>query len=229
MTRMNQAEPFADISTLSDPVRRSLYAYVVRQTHDVSRDEAAEVAGISRALAAFHLDRLVRDGLLKASFRRLSGKTGPGAGRPAKLYSKSGRSVEMSIPPRNYQLAARLLASSVTSKEAKSARRSAHAYGTSLGAEARERAGARPSRKKLVESLVAVLTENGFEPVSGNGAIRLRNCPFDALAQDYRDLVCGMNHEMQRGVIEGLEIEGIDASLEPQPGYCCVSFRIAPR
>ena len=101
------------IGALQDPRRRALYAYVSRQHHDVSRDEAAWAVSISRGLASFHLDRLVRAGLLQVSYRRLSGRQGPGAGRPSKLYRRTDRQISISVPERRYELLAQLFAGSL--------------------------------------------------------------------------------------------------------------------
>ena len=88
-TAPDLAERLADMGPLADPLRRSLYLFVAAQGHEVSRDEAAAGTGISRSVAAFHLDKLVDGGLLEASFRRLGGRTGSGAGRSSKLYRRS--------------------------------------------------------------------------------------------------------------------------------------------
>jgi len=106
----NQNAAIDDVAVLSEPVRRALYAHVAEQPQPVGRDAAAVAVGVSRSLAAFHLDRLVDAGLLDVTYRRLSGRSGPGAGRPAKLYLRSSRQVELSLPARRYELAARLFA-----------------------------------------------------------------------------------------------------------------------
>src|SRR4029079_17932770 len=92
------------VALLDEPVRRQLYDLVAARQQAVSRDEAARGAGISRALAAFHLDRLVEAGLLAVEYRRLSGRTGPGAGRPAKLYRRAPGEISVSVPDRHYEL-----------------------------------------------------------------------------------------------------------------------------
>src|SRR5215218_6815979 len=100
----------AAVGLLDDPVRRRLYDHVAMSGRPVGRDEAAKAAGIARTLAAYHLDKLADAGLLTVTFERRSGRGGPGAGRPAKLYTRSARDVAVSVPPRDYGLAARLLA-----------------------------------------------------------------------------------------------------------------------
>ena len=99
----------AGLASLAEPQRLALYRFVVTCDDAVSKDEAAAAMGWRRTVAAFHLDRLVADGLLTAEFRRLTGRQGPGAGRPAKLYRRAEGELSVSLPARQYDLAARLL------------------------------------------------------------------------------------------------------------------------
>ena len=108
------------LAALGEPARRALYAYVAAQGRPVSRDEAAGATGMRRATAAFHLERLVEDGLLEAGFARLSGRTGPGAGRTAKLYSRAHRQIDVSLPPRRYAVAGDILATAVEEAQRRS-------------------------------------------------------------------------------------------------------------
>jgi predicted ArsR family transcriptional regulator len=223
------ADAIASISVLDEPVRRKLYLYVSRRPEPVGRDEAAEATGATRENVAFHLDKLVEEGLLETSFRRLSGKTGPGAGRPAKLYRRSSRELQVSVPARRYELAAELFAQALEGRPGKDRQASvaaaARTLGESLGATARDRARAGSGRAAPLRKVVDVLEENGFEPIEEpSGTVRLRNCPFDALAKGHRDLVCGMNLAFMEGVLAGLEASGLKATLAWPPGFCCVTL-----
>jgi predicted ArsR family transcriptional regulator len=220
-------DPLDRISLLAEPTRRALYLEVVRRG-EVGRDAAARAMGISRSLAAFHLDRLAEAGLVGVEFRRLSGRTGPGAGRPAKLYRRRG-DLGVSVPPRDYELAGRILAETVDSGGAKPAQlgRTARRIGGDVGRAVRERAGSSPSRDRLTRSLLGTLRAHGFEPTRSGDRVRLMNCPFDALASRFPDTVCSMNHAFLKGVAEGAGLRHLEAVLDPQPGRCCVSFRPA--
>ena len=223
----------ARIAALGDPVRRRLYRHVAAQPSPVNRDQAAALAGVPRHVAKFHLDRLVEDGLLEAEYGRPPGRGGPGAGRPAKLYRRSSRELVVSLPERHYELVGRLLARAVTDAQreevpvGEALGRAAHEAGHALGEEARRLAGPRPSRSALSASAVAVLNQCGYEPRTDGDDVTLVNCPFDALAQDYRDLVCGMNLELLDGLVHGLGRTDLEAKLEPVPGRCCVRLRRA--
>ncbi len=233
MHRSELERQIAAIASLHEPVRRGLYLYVARRRRDVGRDEAARALRISRALAAFHLDKLVRQGLLETSYRRLTGRRGPGAGRPAKLYRRSAHQLDLTLPRRRYELAGRMLAQALTEARSPAAvralRRVARDVGRGLGADARRgRRGAGTSRGPLAR-LLGVLEWCGFEPARSNGSVHLANCPFAALANQSRALVCGMNLALLEGVLQGVQARGMRAVLDPQPPSCCVVLRSAGR
>ncbi|HZB97389.1 MAG TPA: helix-turn-helix domain-containing protein [Candidatus Sulfotelmatobacter sp.] len=217
-------------ASLSDPTRRQLYEYVSAQGHEVSRDEAASAVGIPRSVAAFHLDRLVRDGALRANYRRLSGRTGPGAGRSSKLYSRIDGELGMSLPPRRYELAGELLAAAL-SGGAEPGRQAlcqaAHDLGESMGHDAPT--VRRDKRNAGRERVLELLRLEGFEPFVDDGqVIRLRNCPFHAIAKRYPDVVCEMNLELVKGMMDGLGEPDVEAVIERQPGMCCVALSKGP-
>jgi len=226
------AGQIAAIAALNEPIRRKLYAYIVDRPGAVGREEAAEAVGITRDLAAFHLDRLLEEGLLDVEYRRISGRTGPGAGRPAKLYRPSGRQVQIMLPERRYDLAARLMAEALedpAGDPATALDRAARRFGETIGAQARRHLGRRPSTSRLLEQVSLVLRDQGFEPVGTKGEIRLRNCPFDAIAKDHTALVCGMNLAFAKGLVAEIGAEEIDVRLDPKPGTCCVALVVASR
>ncbi len=212
----------AGIAALEEPARRALYEQVVRRGGAVSRDQAAAGAGVSRALAAFHLDRLVEAGLLVATYRRLSGRSGPGAGRPAKLYSRAPGQLEVTLPPRSYALAAELFARALDAPG--DARRALPQAARALG----RRLGPGAGAGRVARSLMAALEALGYEPVRrADGEVRLRNCPFHALTEQHRALVCGANLALLEGVLAAAPRDGraLRAVLDPQPGLCCVALR----
>jgi predicted ArsR family transcriptional regulator len=221
----------AVVAALDEPVRRALYQYAVSQPVAVGRDEAGQAVGVSRELAAFHLDKLAELGMLDVEFRRLSGRQGPGAGRPAKLYRPSHRQIEVAFPDRRYELAGHLLAQALEDKStlpAEALDRAARRFGEDLGTQARRHLGRRPSPDRLLQQAEAVLRSYGFEPTVDGSEIRLRNCPFDALAREHRELVCGMNLAILEGLLTGLRTEAFTARLAPEPGMCCVVVSPAP-
>jgi predicted ArsR family transcriptional regulator len=213
------------VAALNEPLRRGLYRFVVGQPDPVSRDQAAQELAISRELAAFHLEKLVELGMLEVEFRRLSGRQGPGAGRPAKLYRPSDRKLDLSFPERRYDLAAHLLAEAVESDPGGVRERLhevARRFGEELGQRARPQLGRRPGSDRLLAHAAAALEGYGFEPVLRDGQLWLRNCPFDSVAAAHREVVCGMNLAILEGLIAGLRTDAIAAILAPAPGRCCV-------
>ena len=209
-------DPISTISVLDEPTRRRLYEYVVGVRRPVGRDEASAAMGIGRATAAFHLDRLADEGLLDIEHQRLSGRTGPGAGRPAKLYVRTGRQVEVSLPERRYELAGALLASAIE-EAALDGRPIKEAVAISAGDLGRQLGQAAES-----EDPVAVLRSHGFEPRMENGSVRLGNCPFHNLAKQHTELVCGMNLSLLEGLMESMPNAAYTPRLSPSPDNCCV-------
>src|SRR5437763_12904437 len=160
------ASQISAVAALNEPVRRALYTYILQKPEAVGREEAAQAVGITRDLAAFHLDKLLEEGLLDVEYRRISGRSGPGAGRPAKLYRPSGRHVQVSLPGRRYDLAARLMAEALEDPQgdpAAAADRAARRFGETIGAEARRHLGRRPNVNRLLERARDVLRDYGFE------------------------------------------------------------------
>lgn len=215
------------LAALVEPGRRALYEFVLsRAPEEVSRDEAAQALGIPRSLAAFHLDRLVQSRLLEPVYRRLSGRTGPGAGRPSKLYRRSTEEVLLSLPPRRYDLLALITVESLAlhpgSVSLEGVCATAHDVGRALGRRVVGEVG------DSLDAVSRALAEHGFEPlVGGDGTLRLRNCPFAGLTERFRTTVCAINLALHRGLLEGLGARDLRAELAPGPDRCCVAIHVA--
>ena len=184
--------------------------------HDeLTRDDVAGALDVARSVAAFHLDKLVDAGLAVVRFARVSGRSGPGAGRTSKLYARSGEEIDVSLPDRRYDLAGSILAAAVArGGDARTAvRDEARATGRRIGS------GTTGKRRS---ALLRVLEQQGYEPRVERGEIVLVNCPFHALADEHRELVCGMNLDLLQGLAEGMGRDDLDVRLDPQPGRCCV-------
>ena len=207
------------IAVLDDSVRRRLYDYVSARGEGVSRSEAAQAAGVGRTLAAFHLDRLAEAGLVEVTFARPAGRSGPGAGRPAKLYRRAAAEHHVSVPPRDYRTAAELLAEVVDLTGAEpELQRSARRRGAASGRAARRQAPGQPDD----DLVTGALTAQGYQPYRDGDDVRLRNCPFHVLASSHPPLICGMNLALLEGLLEGAAVPGLSARLDPRPGECCV-------
>jgi predicted ArsR family transcriptional regulator len=224
---MDLADQATGIAALAEPVRRELYEYVVAQQDAVGREQAASGVGVAVHIAKFHLDRLVQDGLLDVEFRRLTGRTGPGAGRPAKLYRRSDTQWSVSLPDRRYDLVGHILASGVERAAAEGLDVEA-ALDESALAEGRKVGGAAAAQDEPGDEsarLAGTLAGQGYEPRVEDDEVILANCPFDALAREHTQLVCRLNLSFVQGVVDGLGCEGVEARLEPEPGLCCVRTR----
>jgi predicted ArsR family transcriptional regulator len=216
-------QQLAGLAGLGDPLRRALYRYVAERGIPVSRDEAAHAVGISRPLAAYHLDKLLHDGLLEARYQRRSGRRGPGAGRPAKHYVRAAGPIELSLPARDYAALAELLARAVEADPSGAAQAALNQAADALGAELATPAA---DPDQVLAALHQALADRGYQPYhDADGTIRLRNCPFDRIAAHHRQLVCGANLAMLHSLTDHLANHPpIRAVLDPQPGRCCVAL-----
>jgi predicted ArsR family transcriptional regulator len=220
MTEEAFARRVTKLGALSDPVRRALYRFVSQQQDAVSRDQAAVGVEVPRHTAKFHLDRLVDEGLLVTEFRRLTGRTGPGAGRPAKLYRRSRKELTVSVPSRRYDLAGQVLADAV--ERSLAGVPMAEAVTAAADNAARIVTEAYPTAADDGLTRVAdVLTELGYEPRRHDG-LDLANCPYDRLAGDHRELICGMNLSFVQAVGARLGCVGVATGVQPAAGRCCV-------
>lgn len=222
----------AAIAALDDDVRRGLYEYVRAAGAPVTRECAADAVGISRKLAAFHLDKLVDLGLLESGFSAAEVRR---VGRAPRVYQPTGTEISVQVPERTPELLAGILVEAVTGQRdgengTAAAMRVARSRGTAAGSRARShtRAG-RIGAERAIAVAEELLTEHGFEPYRVDGVVRLRNCPFHPLAAKSPEFVCGLNHEYLAGVLDGIGADGrIIAELAPRPGECCVQIRPAP-
>ncbi|WP_427130152.1 helix-turn-helix transcriptional regulator [Pseudarthrobacter sp. S9] len=239
MSKLPWARRLAAVVSLGDDNRRQLFDFVASAEEAVGRDDAAGALDLARSTASFHLDRLVRDGLLAVEFRKLGGREGPGSGRPAKLYRAAVQEVAASVPDRNYDLAAELLVSAIEESAADggSAReallRAAYSRGKSVGqAAGNATVQATPGSAGFAE----LLTAEGYRPEDdGEGGLLLLNCPFHRIAVGHTEVVCAMNGAFLGGAaagcgvapdrVEALAIEDLRAQGAAQPGQCCARIR----
>lgn len=227
------ARRVSGVAALADPVRRALYERVAAADEPLSREQVAALATVPVHTARFHLDRLVEAGLLEVEYRRLTGRSGPGAGRPAKLYRRSAGDVAVSLPPRRYDLAGLVLADAVAESArtgvpaADAVRAVAHRRGRAMVScdAAGDAALGEPAQAgdgDVVDRVCGVLAEHGYAPRVVGREIHLANCPFHALVHEHGALVCGMNLALLDGVVDGLAAPALRARLDPAEGRCCV-------
>lgn len=229
------ARSIAGIAALDQPLRRELYEVLAAAGDWISRDEASDALEVPRSVAAFHLDKLADAGVVDVRFERPGGRSGPGAGRPSKLYRLAADELAASVPERHYDLAGSLLASAIAASTrtgepvADCLRVAARAAGAAIGAESSAAIVSLRRKDERRQAVVDVLARHGYEPEVGRrNEIALANCPFHRLAEQHRDLVCGMNLDFLAGLLDGMgPADRLTARLEPEPGWCCVRITAA--
>ncbi len=220
------------VAALDDDLRRGMFEFIRAARRPVTREEAAEAVGISRKLAAFHLDKLVSAGLLRSHSEPVGGLRK--VGRTPKVYEPTQADIRISIPERQHEvLAAILIDAILTHREDETARqsamRSAHEHGEAVAAT--ERLRLNPGRLGPERALTlseGLLNRHGYQPDRVSPVcVALRSCPFHPLADQAPELVCGLNHAFLTGMLVGLQAPAVDAVLQPQAGECCVQLRAA--
>ncbi|AIY01321.1 hypothetical protein ART_1722 [Arthrobacter sp. PAMC 25486] len=217
---LDDGQRLSAVASLGDPVRKDLFDLVRGAGRALSRDECAQALGLPKSTVRVHLDKLVEEQLLLVEYRKLGEKTGPGSGRPSKLYAVAQAEISVSVPPRHYDLAAALLAAAVQrsidtgENVEQSMARVAHDEGRRLGAEA--------------GSIHQLLRTTGYSPEpDGEGGTIMANCPFHRLSQDHTGVVCSLNGSLLSGALEGCADERHDLAPDTQISHCCA--RLVPR
>ena len=196
------------VAALGDPTRRRVF-FTVREAGELmGKVDVAEAVGITRRLAGFHLDKLVEQGFLRAEFQRRNGRTGPGAGRPAKLYALAESEEDSRLNVKHYDLLAELLLKAMSDRSGEDPQevleRVGYEFGRELG-EAERQAGRSPSyatTTDAVTGVVGVLTRFGFGATeSEGGGFTARMCPFEEMAKVDPQRVCGLDRAIWRGVL----------------------------
>jgi predicted ArsR family transcriptional regulator len=219
MRRLPWVRRMAAVASLGDGKRRQLFELIAASDEAIGRDDAALALGVPRSTASFHLDKLVDDGLLAVEFQKASGKTGPGSGRPAKMYRPATGEIGASVPDRNYDLAGELLAAAIEHSTD-----TGIPVGDSLRDTSRQR-GLQWAADSA--SLAEFMAGEGYQPEpDGSGGFILRNCPFHRLAGGHPEVVCAMNGSFLRGAAAACGEPEDRVAPNAVPGQCCA--RITP-
>lgn len=217
---LNESERLAAVASLGDPVRKQLFELLRDSDHALSRDDCAAALGLPKSTIRAHLDRLTGDNLLCVEFRKVGGRTGPGSGRPTKLYRVAVGEVAASVPARHYDLAAQLLAAAVQ-----------RSIDTAVGVEEALATVAYEAGKRMgaeAGSMAAVLENTGYAPQSdGEGGTIMANCPFHRLAREHTGVVCSLNGSLLTGALAGCGDRCHDVVPDEEMSHCCA--RLVPK
>ena len=209
-------ETILRLCVLDDPVRRAAYLAVRTGGRPLTRTEVADDVGISVRLAAFHLEKLLSEGLLEATYERDDGSVG--VGHPPKRYRPTGLELEVSIPPRRYDLAAEILAEALEANSPDPPLESLADVAAEYGRRVGRRARARKGGSRVLTALRVI----GYEPATSGNDVVLRNCPFRHVAQTRPEIICQMNLAFVEGVLAGTQSRSLHAVLSRSTGRCCV-------
>jgi predicted ArsR family transcriptional regulator len=223
------------IALLADELRQRLYRFVRAQPTPVTREQAATAAGISRGLAAFHLDKLVMAGLLEAAAPDPASRR-PGPGRAPKAYQPTADELALTIPERRYDALGEVLAQAIAADgPAGTVRLAAHRIARQRGLALGERVRAQRRLGRLGPERALGITGEllgacGYQPTrTTTHQLVLRNCPFQRVAGRAPELVCGLNQDFLAGLLHGLGARRVDVVPQPDaaadPTRCCALVR----
>ena len=201
-------QQIADLAgTLGDATRRGIYVTVRESTEPVTASQISEMFDIHANVARHHLDRLVSDEYLQVTRKRPSGRTGPGAGRPAKHYEPTRKNVSVQFPARRYDLLAELLLRVIEriapDNAAEVADEIGREYGRELAAEIGfpEDSGYDTAAIAVASALMGVGFEVEARP--DDHELVTRFCPFGESAKNHPAIVCQLDQGLVTGLLEG--------------------------
>jgi predicted ArsR family transcriptional regulator len=204
------------LEAIGDRERRETLLFARAHQQPLTADEVAAAQGIHRNVARGRLERLAEAGLLIASFERRTGRTGPGAGRPAKTYRVAPELTAIEFPKRRYE---QLIGLVVDALPERGRRERLHEIGIAFGREfAREmRLRSAKTFRTALDRVCAALGALGYQAaiaeMSGERAvITTATCPLRPLVRAHPALATldqGMWSALVARAFEGIDIDQI--------------------
>jgi predicted ArsR family transcriptional regulator len=195
---------------------RETLLFARAQPQPVTADEVAVAQRIHRNVARGRLERLAEAGLLMASFERRTGRTGPGAGRPAKTYRVAPELIAIEFPRRRYE---QLIGLFVDALPERARRDRIHEVGIAFGRELAREARLRSAKtfRTALSRVCAALGGLGYQAtvaeVTGERAvITTATCPLRPLVRAHPGLATldrGMWSALVARALEGTDVDQI--------------------
>ncbi|GBD83663.1 helix-turn-helix domain protein [bacterium BMS3Abin02] len=215
-------------ATLGDPTRRSIYLRVRSSPEPLTATLVANEFGIHPNVARHHLDRLTEEGYLEVTRRRPTGKTGPGAGRPAKCYAATLKEIDLQFPTRRYDLLIDLLVRIVLHLAPGDGLQIALEIGRDFG---RELASGITTTgdgdlAASLETVASLMQKEGFEIIADPAGEKLltEHCPFSAGKFEHPEVLCSLDRGIMTGIFEIVDPQraaALEANLEMD--HACVT------
>jgi predicted ArsR family transcriptional regulator len=200
------------LAAVGDPDLRDALLFARSHARPVTADELAEARNLHRNVARSRLERLADAGLLSADYERRTGRTGPGAGRPAKTYSVVPQVTSIAFQDQNESLAGLL----VDALAARGGAEPLREVGVEFGRELARSARLRPAKttKTGFERVCAAVRRLGYqaslESVDDAGAvIATPTCPLRPLVRARQEAVAidrGMWAGLANCALDGVEV-----------------------
>ncbi|TML90430.1 MAG: hypothetical protein E6G08_02575 [Actinobacteria bacterium] len=210
------------LEAAGDPELRAALLFARGQERPVTADDLAAAHDVHRNVARSRLERLVEAGLLAPGYERRSGRTGPGAGRPAKTYAVVPELDAIEFPARRYETLVALLIDGVPRERLRE-------VGAAFGAELARAARLRPAKtlRTAAERMCRAVRDLGFqasvvEVEDDRAVIATPTCPLRPLvrtrpeaAEIDRGMWAGLAaHALAGAAVERVECETRDCLLD---------------
>jgi predicted ArsR family transcriptional regulator len=191
---------------LGDATRRGIYI-MVRESHDpITAGQISESFQIHPNVARHHLDKLLNDGFIRLSTRPVDTPT---AGRPAKRYKVTEKSVSVQYSAHKYDRLADLLARVIDELDDGRSAEVAHdvgrRYGRELGAEIGlpQDEGFEMAALAVARSMMG--TGLGASTVPSENRIVAQFCPLSNTGANQPDVVFQVDQGIVQGLLEAAE------------------------
>jgi predicted ArsR family transcriptional regulator len=200
------------LAAVGDPELREALLFARSHARPVTADELARETGLHRNVARSRLERLVEAGLLAISYERRTGRSGPGAGRPAKTYSVVPQLESIEFPADQKEPVAALLVDALVARAGDEPLREVGVeYGLALARAARLRPAKRLETgfERVCDAVRRLGYQASLEHADEHGAvIATPTCPLRPLVRARPEAV-----EIDRGMWAGLAscaLEGVE-------------------
>ena len=196
---------------LGEETRFDIFRRIADSAAPLSVKELVSQLGMHHSAVRIHLNKLEDAGLIYSKKRHVQGAVG----RPQLAFLPSPHALSITLPPRNYELLARL---AVELASTRGDGPTPGDFGMRWGREhMRKRAGLVDAPVPLGEALDVVTDELRSLGASchctrmnGGHQILETNCVFAEIAKDHKPMVCDLHQGVARGMLTEISADAFD-------------------
>lgn len=217
---------------LGEETRFDIFRRIASSPEPLSVKELVSQLGMHHSAIRIHLNKLQEAGLIHAKKRHMPGVVG----RPQLAFLPSAQALSITLPPRNYELLARLAMDLALAREdAESPEDFGVHWGRGYMRESGRFADGPAPLDEALDALMVELRQLGASSnvsrVDDGYQILETNCVFAELATDHAPLVCSLHQGVMRGMLTEMSADQFDwrqTSAICEGGDSCVTH-VTPR